>query len=117
MNSGSEITVNETPCAMLIAMIPGPGRRREYSIYQYRMVFRNPEPETDGCLALWHVSGGRMTYQVALQRDIQGQLCWHCTCADHVYRHELSESHCCKHVRALREFMPPMQSATVAWAA
>jgi hypothetical protein len=117
MNFRRDSISNLSSQTVLVAMIPGPSRKRENSIYSYRMVFRNPEPETDGCLALWHVSGGRMTYQVAIERDMQGQILWHCTCADHVFRHELSADHCCKHVGALRNFMPPMPEPTAAWAA
>ncbi len=117
MNFLPESTTNVPQQAVLVAMLPGPTRNRDEALYQYRVVFRNPEPHTDGCLALWHVSGGRITYQVALQRNIDGQFCWHCTCADHVYRHELDPNHYCKHIHALQEFMPPMPGEVVAWAA
>jgi hypothetical protein len=94
--------------AILVAMLPGPDRKRAESLYQYRLLFRDVDPLTEGCVALWQVSGGRMAYQVALQRDERGEIHWHCTCADHAYRHELSATHCCKHVRGLREFIPPL---------
>ena len=36
----------------------------------------------------WEVSGGRMPYQIALERDDAGSLRIHCTCADAVFRAE-----------------------------
>jgi hypothetical protein len=50
---------------------------------------------------LWEVFGGRLTYQVALEREVGGGLRWHCTCADAVYRGEEVADHRCKHVRGL----------------
>jgi hypothetical protein len=49
---------------------------------------------------LWEVYGGREIYQITLERQPSGGLCWHCTCADAVYRGE-DEPHTCKHVRGL----------------
>ena len=91
--------------AILIAVLPGPDRKRTQSIYRYRVAFRGPDGDR-GCVALWEVSGGRQAYQVALERDDAGRLHWHCTCADAVYRGELEPDHVCKHVRALRTFVP-----------
>jgi hypothetical protein len=48
----------------------------------------------------WEVSGGRMPYQIALERDETGTLRIHCTCADAVFRAE-DEGRFCKHVRGL----------------
>jgi hypothetical protein len=48
----------------------------------------------------WEVSGGRLTYQIALEEDEGGGLRWHCTCADTVFRAE-AEGRFCKHVRGL----------------
>lgn len=95
---------HDTSRAVLAAPLPGPNRKRTETFYLYRVVYRNPQPESPGCVLLWHVSGGREPYQVALEREQLGGLSWHCTCADHVYRHELMDRHVCKHVRALQEF-------------
>jgi hypothetical protein len=46
--------------------------------------------------------GGRDVYQVALERQGNGRLRWHCTCADAAYRGE-SRAQPCKHVHALLE--------------
>jgi hypothetical protein len=94
--------------AVLITVLPGPDRRRTDGLYQYRLVYRQPESDAEGCLMLWHVSGGRMPYQVALERDHCGNIYWHCTCADHVYRAELEANHTCKHIRGLLEVIPPL---------
>src|SRR4051794_20717146 len=83
------------------ATLPGPTRKRANSPYCYRLVYRNPEPGGEGCALLWEVSGGRLPYQIALEREPAGGLRWHCTCADHVYRHEDFPDYRCKHVRGL----------------
>ncbi|MFL5339027.1 MAG: hypothetical protein ACJ8F7_02575 [Gemmataceae bacterium] len=94
--------------AVLITLLPGPDRKRTDSLYQYRLVYRHPETDAEGCLMMWQVTGGRQTYQVALERDHRQRLRWHCTCADAVYRGELEAHHVCKHVRGLIEFTPPV---------
>lgn len=88
-----------------LAVLPGPDRRRAAQLYQYRTVYRNRLPGEPGCVAAWEVLGGRLTYQVALERKDGGALRWHCTCADAVYRGE-DTRHVCKHVRGLQEFLP-----------
>ncbi len=102
-----------TPVAYL-AVLPGPDRRRNASLYQYRTVYRNLRPEQAGCVAAWEVLGGRMAYQVALERDERGGLRWHCTCADAVYRGERTADHVCKHVRGLQAFLPPPATSKAA---
>lgn len=102
--------------AMLIALLPGPNRRRSDALYQYRLVYRQPDLDADGCLMLWQVLGGRQPYQVALERDGRAQLRWHCTCPDAVYRGETLAGHTCKHVRGLLDFLPPL-SRSASWAA
>jgi hypothetical protein len=87
--------------SVLFALLPGPTRKREPSAYCYRLTYRNPLPGEPGCALLWEVSGGRLTYQIALEREETGRLRWHCTCADAVYRGETVENHRCKHVRGL----------------
>src|SRR5436309_2667041 len=82
--------------------LPGPTRKRTPSPYRYRLTYCNPEPGVVGCALLWDVFGGRLVYQVALERQPGGGLRWHCTCADAVYRGE-SAPHVCKHVRGLQK--------------
>lgn len=94
--------------ATLIAPLPGPGRKRREALYSYRLVYRQPAWDAEGCLMLWNVTGGRQEYQVALERPEWGQLRWHCTCADHVYRSEKIANHHCKHIRGLQAFTPPI---------
>jgi len=81
-------------------LLPGPTRKRTCSPYCFRLTHRNPVAAVAGCMLLWEVQGGREPYQVALERNENGRLRWHCTCADAVYRGE-DERHVCKHVRAL----------------
>jgi hypothetical protein len=93
--------------AVMIAVLPGPDRKRTQSLYRYHLTHRSEGPGP-GCLAQWAVEGGRLSYQVALERDDQGRLHWHCTCADAVYRGEDDAHHVCKHVRGLHEFGLPL---------
>jgi hypothetical protein len=93
------------PCESGIAcetLLPGPTRKRTRSRYCFRLRYRNPRPGTPGCALLWEVEGGREPYQVALERNARGDLRWHCTCADAVYRGE-DAPHLCKHVRGLQQ--------------
>jgi hypothetical protein len=83
------------------ASIPGPTRKREPSPYCYRVTYEAIEPRAVGCLLQWDVMGGREIYQVALERQENGRLRWHCTCADAVYRGE-RRAQPCKHVRGLQ---------------
>ncbi|HVS39149.1 MAG TPA: hypothetical protein VMS17_26560 [Gemmataceae bacterium] len=92
-----------TPTAdLLFADLPGPTRQRTRSRYSFRLTYRSCDAQAAGCVLLWEVGGGRMPYQIAVERDEHGGLTWHCTCADHVYRHEDIQDFQCKHVRALR---------------
>ena len=86
--------------AELFTSLPGPTRKRTPSPYCYRLTYRNPQPGTVGCALLWEVVGGRDVYQVALEREGNGELRWHCNCADAIYRGE-NQPHTCKHVRGL----------------
>ncbi len=83
-----------------LALVPGPDRKRTLRLYHYRLVYLNPEPGAVGCILQWEVSGGRMDYQIALERDEAGQLTPHCTCADSIFRAE-EQGRFCKHIRAL----------------
>lgn len=110
-----EPTPNADPgLNVLIASLPGPTRKRTPSDYRFRLTYRNPTPDESGCALLWEVVGGRLEYQIALERQPSGALRWHCTCADAVYRGE-DAPHVCKHVRGLLEL--GRRSATEAPAA
>jgi hypothetical protein len=92
-----------TPCsdaAVVFTLLPGPDRKRGTRPYGYRLTYRNPDAEAVGCVMLWEVCGGRLHYQVALERDQSGGLRFHCSCADAVFRGE-PEGRFCKHVRGL----------------
>jgi hypothetical protein len=86
---------------VVFATLPGPTRKRTASPYCFRLTYQNPEREASGCALLWDVMGGRDIYQVALERLANGQVRWHCTCADAIYRGE-RRPHVCKHVRGLQ---------------
>jgi hypothetical protein len=93
--------VSPQHAGVVFATLPGPTRKRTASPYCYRLTYQNPEPEAVGCSLVWDVMGGRDIYQVALERLVSGELRWHCTCADAVYRGE-TRAHVCKHVRGLQ---------------
>src|SRR5262245_8314368 len=103
--------IAEPTRAVLLTILPGPDRKRSETTYQYHLSYRHPQAEAEGCLMLWHVSGGRQEYQIALERDSQQRLHWHCTCADAVYRGEKLPNHICKHVRGLLAITPPLPHA------
>jgi hypothetical protein len=90
------------PAAVLILVLPGPDRKRSQRPYCYRLTHQNPDPGSVGCALLWEVTGGRMPYQIALERLEDGSLRLHCTCADAVYRAE-DQGRFCKHVEGLIE--------------
>jgi hypothetical protein len=96
---------------ILFSLLPGPTRKRKESPYCYRLTYRNPQPGEAGCVMLWEVLGGRQEYQIALERGETGELHWHCTCADAVYRGEYDTRHVCKHVRGLKELGGKRRSA------
>jgi hypothetical protein len=87
--------------------LPGPTRKRAPRAYCFQLTYHNPEPDAAGCVFLWEVQGGREEYQVALERQVDGALRWHCTCADHSYRSE-TEGKVCKHVRGLLALGRPL---------
>lgn len=94
-------------------LLAGPDRRRLPQAYEFLLRYRSQESAQIGCVALWEVRGGRLPYQVALERGEDGQLHWHCTCADAVYRGEKVMRHACKHVRGLRDMLPKNREASV----
>jgi len=85
---------------VLYTLLPGPTRQRVPSPYRYRLFYRNAVRSGPGCVLLWEVDGGRMNYQIALERQDNDQLAYHCTCADAVYR-GADRPHQCKHVQGL----------------
>ena len=91
--------------ALLMKVLPGTDRKRTPAMYCYRITYRNPKVEEEGCVMTWDVLGGRGTYQIALERLENRQLKWHCTCADAVYKGE-QRGHQCKHVSGLLECLP-----------
>jgi hypothetical protein len=91
---------------LLTLILPGPDRKRSYSLYQYSITYRNPTPKELGCVMTWNVTGGRQSYQIAAERTPGGDLRWHCSCADAIYRGEDNPDHRCKHVRGLIETLP-----------
>jgi hypothetical protein len=90
----------------LVTRLPGPGRKRSESLYHYRLTYRDPRDGAVGCVMIWEVSGGRLPYQVALERDDAGSLHVHCTCADAIFRAE-GEGRFCKHVEGLLQIGQP----------
>ena len=93
-------TERSTPLSKLFTFLPGPDRKRSRSKYGYRLTYRNPNRAVPGCVMSWDVMGGRMPYQIALERSEEGNLRIHCTCADAIYRAE-DEGRFCKHVHGL----------------
>jgi hypothetical protein len=91
----------QLPGEVTFAVLSGPTRKRTPSPYCYRLVYRNEDAAAVGCALQWDVLGGREVYQVAMERLPSGDLRWHCTCADAVYRGE-NRPHTCKHVRGLQ---------------
>jgi hypothetical protein len=100
---------------VLLLVLPGPDRKRSANCYVYRLSYRNPDPDAVGCALMWEVSGGRLSYQIALERDEQDNLQLHCTCADAVFRAE-AEGRFCKHIHGLFQ-SSRKASATAAQAA
>lgn len=105
------LTQTRPTFAILTLSIPGPDRKRTPALYTYRVTYRNPTPGEPGCVMTWEATGGRLPYQVALERTDGGRHLWHCSCADAVYRGEDNPDHMCKHVRSLAEFIPVLPAA------
>jgi hypothetical protein len=96
-----------SPLCNLITLLPGPDRKQTPALYHYRVTFRSEDADAAGCVVLWEVAGGRLDYQIALERDEAGNLRLHCTCADAVFRAE-DEGHFCKHILGLLPFGRPL---------
>jgi hypothetical protein len=88
---------------ILFTLMPGPDRKRSRTRYGYRVTYCNSDRKAVGCVLTWEVSGGRMLYQIALERTAAGTVKLHCTCADAVFRAE-DQGRFCKHVRGLLQF-------------
>jgi len=88
--------------ALVTLILPGPDRKRSQSLYQYRVTYKNPE-KGEGCAMTWEVAGGREAYQISVERKDDGEIRWHCTCADAVYRGEGPQKHVCKHVEGITQ--------------
>jgi hypothetical protein len=92
--------MNLNPATHRLALVPGPDRKRTPRLYTFRLTYLNTDPSAVGCILQWEVSGGRLGYQIAVERDDAGNLTPHCTCADSSFRAE-EEGRLCKHIRAL----------------
>lgn len=90
----------ENRLVQLHTVLPGPDRKRHASEYRFRLTYRNHRTDEAGCVSVWEVAGGRLPYQIAVERVAAGQLVWHCSCADAVYRGD-DGTHRCKHVAGL----------------
>jgi hypothetical protein len=95
-----------SPDGLLMKILPGADRKRSPGLYCYRVTYRNFENPDPGCVMTWEVTGGRNTYQVALEKIGPDRMKWHCTCADAVYRTDVDPKHVCKHVTGLLECLP-----------
>jgi hypothetical protein len=96
----SAVATIRTVVAMLHTELPGPDRKRLPKDYRYRLAYRNLKRNAVGCIMLWDVHGGRSPDQIAIERNEQGHIVPHCTCADAVFRGHL-HNHVCKHVRGI----------------
>jgi hypothetical protein len=95
-------------------LLPGPDRKRTVSAYHYHLRYRCDDQDTVGCLMTWDVVGGRLPYQIALEREDKGNLYIHCTCADAVYRGD-QPGHRCKHVEGFLQASLQMPVPTRGW--
>lgn len=95
----------------LAALLPGPDRKRIQSPYVYRLTYRSADLDAAGCLMLWEVQGGRLIYQIAIERQEDGRLRCHCTCADWIFRAE-AEGRVCKHVQGFLTCDPQQSPGT-----
>ena len=98
--------------ALVSLVLPGPDRKRMPVPYHYRLRFRAANPAEAGCVATWEICGGREEYQLSLERTAGGELLWHCTCPDTVYRARDGNPHYCKHVRALMDLFSLVNAET-----
>jgi hypothetical protein len=88
-------------CEMKLSL-PGPDRLRTPKDYYFRLRYRSPCEHAVGCVMTWDIVGGRMPYQIAVERRMDDRLKLHCTCADSVFRRE-EEGRLCKHAQGFLE--------------
>ena len=100
-----KLTTQQPGYGTILAKLPGADRKRQPALYEYRVTYRNPEQQP-GCLMTWEVTGGRESYQIALEQTDSGEHTWHCTCADAIFRGDKDPTHRCKHVRGLADVVP-----------
>jgi hypothetical protein len=110
------INVNQPLCFGLDVLLPGPDRKRTAKAYHYHLTYRRADQHSPGCLMTWEVEGGRLPYQLALERGERGGLRIHCTCADAIFRGE-SEAHRCKHVEGFLQVGQMLPADHVNWRA
>src|SRR5262249_2673726 len=70
------------PSVEWAALLPGPNRKQSQHVYVYRLIYLNLNQGKPGCVMTWEVEGGRLAYQIAVEREESGRLRCHCTCAD-----------------------------------
>lgn len=90
--------------------LPGPTRKRTPAPYLYGLTYRNPNPFASGCVMVWEVRGGRIPYQIVIERDDTGEMHCHCTCADAIYRDDIP-GHVCKHIQGFLQLGRQQSSA------
>lgn len=97
------ILSNQKPksAGVIAVALPGPTKKREPAEYRFRVTYRGTELHAPGCLMTWEVRGGRVPYQLALERTERGDTRWHCTCADFEFRGDDHPRYACKHVSGL----------------
>ena len=86
----------------LLTLLPGITRKRLPHVYQFRRTYTRTPGDDTTCLATWDVLGGREPYQIASEQTSNGDVLWHCTCADATFR-GTTKYYRCKHVRGLLE--------------
>ena len=100
-----KLTTQQPGYGTILARLPGKDRKRQPALYEYRVTYRSPDQQV-GCLMTWEVTGGRDSYQIALEKTDSGDHTWHCTCADAIFRGDNDPTHRCKHVRGLADGVP-----------
>jgi hypothetical protein len=98
------------PTVVWAALLPGSDRKRTKSPYVFRLRYCDTTPRAVGCVMTWEVQGGRLMYQIAVEREAGGRLRCQCTCADAVFRAE-NEGRTCKHIEAFLAWFRPSQGA------
>lgn len=92
------------PTPALLIYLRSSSRRHPYAPYIYTLAHRSRDLNRPGCIAVWHVTGGRGRYQITIERTETGALSYQCDCADHVYRSR-DMPHECKHLAGMRNLL------------